>query len=87
MAERLEVDGSCHCGQITYSARVDPSSVSICHCTDCQALTGSAFRVTVSARREDVFLTAGEPAVYIKTEKAAKDDISISVRAVARRPT
>ena len=67
MAERLEVDGSCHCGQITYSARVDPSSVSICHCTDCQALTGSAFRVTVTARREDVFLTAGEPAVYVKT--------------------
>ena len=27
--------------------RIDPALVSICHCTDCQALTGSAYRVTV----------------------------------------
>lgn len=66
MADRIEIDGACHCGHVTYAARVDPDEVSICHCTDCQALTGSAFRVTVTARREDVQLTGGEPSVYLK---------------------
>ena len=45
----MKIDGSCHCGAIRYEAEVDPGDVSICHCTDCQKLTGSAFRVTVAA--------------------------------------
>ena len=44
----MKIDGSCHCGAIRYEAEVDPGGVSICHCTDCQKLTGSAFRVTVA---------------------------------------
>ncbi len=43
----MKVEGRCHCGQITYEATVDPEKVSICHCTDCQMLTGSAYRATV----------------------------------------
>jgi hypothetical protein len=67
MADRIEIEGSCHCGDVTYHAFVESGSVSICHCTDCQELTGSAFRVTVSARREDVSLTGGQPSVYVET--------------------
>ena len=36
----MKVTGSCHCGQITYEAEVDPETVRVCHCTDCQKLTG-----------------------------------------------
>ena len=36
----MDVDGSCHCGQITFSAEVNPDQVIVCHCTDCQALWG-----------------------------------------------
>jgi hypothetical protein len=32
----LKVEGSCHCGQITYEAEVDPDRVGLCNCTDCQ---------------------------------------------------
>jgi len=45
----MKIDGACHCGAITYAAEIDPSGVRLCHCTDCQALSGSAFRVTVAA--------------------------------------
>src|SRR5262249_56617058 len=63
---RMRVDGRCHCGAITFEAEVDPESTGICHCTDCQALTGTAFRVTVKAPA-DRFVLRGKPTVYVKT--------------------
>ena len=45
----MKVDGRCHCGFLSYVAEVDPEQVEICHCTDCQTLSGSAFRVVVPA--------------------------------------
>ena len=44
----MRIDGQCHCGFVTYEAEIDPEDVSICHCTDCQRLTGSPYRVTAS---------------------------------------
>lgn len=37
------VRGSCHCGQIAFEAEIDPGAVRICHCTDCQTRSGSAW--------------------------------------------
>ncbi len=62
----LHINGSCHCGYITYSAEVDPEAVTVCHCIDCQVMTGTAFRTTVPATRDNFKLLSGEPAVYIK---------------------
>ncbi len=47
----MKIDGRCHCGEITFEADVDPTALGICHCTDCQMLSGSAFRTTFSAGR------------------------------------
>ncbi len=44
----MKVDGRCHCGHVTYQAEIAPGRMSICHCTDCQQLAGSAFRVTAT---------------------------------------
>ncbi len=63
----MKIDGGCHCGHITYEAEIDPGSVGICHCTDCQALSGTAFR-TVAPVSDDAFtLLSGEPKKYVKT--------------------
>jgi hypothetical protein len=63
----MKIDGRCHCGYISYEAEIDPEKVMICHCTDCQKLSGSAFR-TVAFTREDTFkLLSGELKIYIKT--------------------
>src|SRR4030095_6708295 len=63
----MRVNGSCHCGQITYEAEVDPERVRVCNCTDCQVLTGSAFRVSVAAKAQTFRLLTGRPKVYVKT--------------------
>jgi len=62
----MRIDGGCHCGAITYRAEVDPESTSICHCIDCQQLTGTAFRVTVLAPEERFEIT-GTPRIYVRT--------------------
>jgi len=61
----MKVHGHCHCGGIAYEAEVDPARVSACHCSDCQMLTGSAFRVSVPAPAESFRIT-GTPKTYIK---------------------
>ena len=63
----MKVSGACHCGAIAYEAEIDPARVGICHCTDCQKLTGSAYRVSVGASRDAFRLLRGAPTVYVKT--------------------
>jgi len=63
----MKVQGSCHCGAITYETEVDPDKVNLCNCTDCQVLTGSAFRVSVPAPAATFRLLTGQPKVYVKT--------------------
>lgn len=63
----MKIDGACHCGSITYEATIDPETVGICHCTDCQTLSGSVFRTFVLARREHFRLLTGELTIYVKT--------------------
>ena len=63
----MHVNGSCHCGRIRYEADVDPALVSACHCTDCQVLSGSAYRVSVRAPAATFKLTSGTPKTYLKT--------------------
>ena len=71
----VKIDGQCHCGSIRYEAEIDPDQVSICHCTDCQQLTGSAFRITVQVPRGNVRLTGAEPQTYIKTAESGRKRI------------
>ena len=63
----MKVNGSCHCGEIRYEAELDPQSVGICHCTDCQALSASAFRTVGVVQPGDFHLISGNPKVYVKT--------------------
>ena len=66
----MKVVGRCHCGAINYQAVVDPEKAALCHCTDCQMLTGSAFRATVPAAKETFELLSGRPKTYIKTAES-----------------
>ncbi len=43
----MKLDGGCHCGTIRYTARIDPDTVVICHCTDCQTISGAPYRANV----------------------------------------
>jgi hypothetical protein len=66
----VKIDGSCHCGHISFEAEVDPATVVICHCTDCQTLSGSAFRTVVPTKGESFVLLSGEPKIYVKVSES-----------------
>jgi len=66
----MKIEGGCHCGYIAYEAEVDPGQVTICHCTDCQTLSGSAFRTAVPAARDAFRLRSGQPKIYVKTAES-----------------
>ena len=61
----MHIDGSCHCGAISFTAEIDPSRVSACHCTDCQVLSGAPFRSIVMVPMEQ-FSLKGQTKTYVK---------------------
>lgn len=64
----MQVHGSCHCGFVRYEAMADPAQTTICHCTDCQRLTGSAYRVSVPPQEGSFRIVSdGRPSIYVKT--------------------
>jgi hypothetical protein len=63
----MRIDGSCQCGFITFEGEADPDKAWVCHCTDCQAGTGTAFRVNVPVPGASFRLKSGTPTVFIKT--------------------
>jgi hypothetical protein len=69
----MKISGACHCGKITYEAEVDPDEVEICHCTDCQTLSGSAFRIVVPATEQDFRLLTGTPKIYTKVAESGAE--------------
>jgi hypothetical protein len=62
----MKIEGACHCGYITIEGEADPEKSTICHCTDCQTGTGSAFRVSVPVSGA-TFKMSGAPTSYLKT--------------------
>ncbi len=63
----MKIDGRCHCGFITYEAEIDPEKVLICHCSDCQTLSGTAFRTVAPTLEGRFTLLSGELKIYVKT--------------------
>jgi hypothetical protein len=62
----MKVSGACQCGDITIEGEIDPETVRVCHCTDCQKNSGSAFRFNVPVPGT-TFKMTGKPTIYIKT--------------------
>lgn len=63
----MKIDGRCHCGEITFRAEIADKDVEICHCTDCQTLSGSAYRTVAPAKEGTFELLSGELSFYEKT--------------------
>ena len=68
----MKINGGCYCGDITYEAEADPALTRICHCTDCQQLTGTAFRTVVAAVKGSFRLLTGTPTTFLKTSESGR---------------
>ena len=47
-----QLDGRCLCGKVTYHCDAEPMTTLLCHCTDCQRQTGTAFSIVVGVERD-----------------------------------
>ena len=65
----MQIDGACHCGAVTFTAQVDPGRVMVCHCTDCQVLSGAPFRAVVAAPY-DTLVVSGQTRSYVKVAES-----------------
>lgn len=65
----MQIDGACHCGLVSFTAEVDPARVVVCHCTDCQVLSGAPFRAIVTAPIES-FVLRGQTKSYVKVAQS-----------------
>jgi hypothetical protein len=57
-------DGGCACGAIRYRLSEDPLGLHVCHCRDCQQVTGSAFVMTMPIHVRSLEVLRGEPAPF-----------------------
>ena len=67
-----EVTGGCFCGAIEYEATADINRIALCHCRDCQILSGSAYRTSCLVEPGAFRITRGEPRQFDKTADSGK---------------
>ena len=53
-------EGGCQCGAVRYRVSGEPLTLAVCHCSECQTQTGSAFGMSLVVRREDFALLRGD---------------------------
>lgn len=52
--------GGCQCGCIRYEIRSQPLTLYVCHCTECQKQSSSAFGMSMPVPREAVIILQGQ---------------------------
>jgi len=53
----MKLEGGCLCGKVRYSGEAEPIFVGVCHCTNCQKGTGSAFNSVIAVPKPAVNVT------------------------------
>jgi len=63
--------GGCLCGRVRYTVTGEPTSAYLCHCSDCQRFTGSAFLTGMAFPASSVS-AQGELKTYSNTSEAGR---------------
>ncbi|MFL6835047.1 MAG: GFA family protein, partial [Xanthobacteraceae bacterium] len=61
---RLPLSGGCQCGGVRYELSAEPLTVYVCHCTECQRQSGSAFALSLAVARDALAVVKGTPAKW-----------------------
>jgi hypothetical protein len=65
--------GGCGCGAIRYRVTAEPLISYLCHCTECQRRTSSAFGLNMQIPAENLVIEQGEPASRTRTAASGND--------------
>lgn len=71
-----QIAGGCLCGKVRYSADVEPAFVGVCHCRNCQKVSGSAFSTVVAVP---------QPALSVQGDLTTFNDKGDSGKTLFRR--
>ncbi|KAF8864020.1 hypothetical protein BDZ45DRAFT_761534 [Acephala macrosclerotiorum] len=56
--------GSCHCGAVEWTARLEKAEHVLCHCSTCQKLGGGPYSLNAIISTDDLQIQKGTPKVY-----------------------
>jgi len=73
MTSRAVLVGGCQCGAVRYAVADEFRYAANCHCSNCRAATGSAFKAFAGIEREKLELTKGQDDVLRIGEEDAND--------------
>ncbi|MCP4472946.1 MAG: GFA family protein [Gammaproteobacteria bacterium] len=59
MTANQAADGGCQCGKIRYRLTAEPGILYVCHCSDCQKQSASAFGMSLRMRPRDIEFVEG----------------------------
>jgi hypothetical protein len=65
--------GKCRCGAVQYEVSDEFLYAANCHCSDCRAATGSAFKSFAGIEKEKLTITDGRDAVAVFGEELLND--------------
>ena len=54
------MEGGCQCRKVRYRLEGEPLGLTVCHCTECQRQSGSAFGMSLAVPRSAFRLLSGE---------------------------
>jgi hypothetical protein len=71
----MTLTGRCACGRVDYIIKDEPMFTHVCHCTDCQRTTGSAFVVHLIVAEDDFEIAGNTRAITLPTGSGAGYDL------------
>jgi hypothetical protein len=66
-------EGGCVCGAVRYRLLEDPLELHVCHCPNCQTVSGSAFVMCMPVHTRSLELLQGEPKLFAFTSPEGLD--------------
>ena len=68
------ISGGCLCGNVRFETTSEPAMQVLCHCVDCQTVSGSAFYTAYIVQLESVKLIKGEPGDFtVKSDRGRRN--------------
>ena len=65
--------GGCACGAIRYRVDAEPLISYLCHCTECQKRTSSAFGISAIVPTDKLVIEKGSPKERVRTADSGND--------------
>ena len=66
------IEGGCQCGATRYRVEGSPVALAVCHCTECQRQSGSAFGMSLIVPKGSFRLVRGEPKKFTRIAESGR---------------